>query len=49
MSLAENKDGYLEGQLLIAMPAMADQRFARTLIYMCAHSPEGAMAWWSIN
>ncbi len=43
MSLAENKDGYLEGQLLIAMPAMADQRFARTLIYMCAHSPEGAM------
>ena len=43
MSLAENKDGYLEGQLLIAMPAMAGQRFARTLIYMCAHSPDGAM------
>jgi len=43
MSLAETKDGYLEGQLLIAMPAMADQRFARTLIYLCAHSPDGAM------
>lgn len=43
MSFAENKDGYLEGQLLIAMPAMANQRFARTLIYLCAHSPEGAM------
>ncbi len=43
MSFAENKDGYLEGQLLIAMPAMANQRFARTLIYLCAHGPEGAM------
>ncbi len=43
MSFAENKDGYLEGQLLIAMPAMANHRFARTLIYLCAHSPEGAM------
>ena len=43
MSLAETKDGYLEGQLLIAMPAMADRRLARTLIYLCAHSPDGAM------
>ncbi|HEX7073234.1 MAG TPA: YqgE/AlgH family protein [Hyphomicrobiaceae bacterium] len=34
---------YLEGQLLIAMPAMADKRFARSVIYMCAHSDEGAM------
>jgi putative transcriptional regulator len=36
-------NGYLEGQLLIAMPAMADKRFARSVIYMCAHSDEGAM------
>jgi putative transcriptional regulator len=36
-------DGYLEGQLLIAMPIMTDKRFARSVIYMCAHSPEGAM------
>lgn len=35
--------GYLEGQLLIAMPAMADKRFARSVIYVCAHSDEGAM------
>ncbi|MFO7298518.1 MAG: YqgE/AlgH family protein [Pseudomonadota bacterium] len=35
--------GYLDGQLLIAMPAMADRRFARSVIYMCAHSDEGAM------
>lgn len=33
----------LEGKLLVAMPAMGDPRFERTVIYMCAHSPEGAM------
>ena len=36
-------EGYLEGQLLIAMPIMTDKRFARSVIYMCAHSEEGAM------
>ena len=35
--------GYLEGQVLVAMPGMADQRFARSVIYLCAHSKEGAM------
>jgi putative transcriptional regulator len=35
--------GYLDGQLLVAMPGMADERFARTVIYVCAHSLEGAM------
>jgi putative transcriptional regulator len=34
---------YLAGQLLIAMPGMRDPRFTRTVIYMCAHSTEGAM------
>lgn len=34
---------YLEGQLLVAMPAMSDKRFARSVIYMCAHSAKGAM------
>ena len=33
----------LEGQLLIAMPTMSDKRFARSVVYMCAHSPKGAM------
>jgi putative transcriptional regulator len=37
------KTGYLDGQLLIAMPYMSDKRFARSLIYMCAHSSQGAM------
>jgi putative transcriptional regulator len=35
--------GYLDGQMLIAMPAMMDERFVRSLIYICAHSSEGAM------
>ncbi len=35
--------GYLDGQMLIAMPAMSDERFARSVIYVCAHSTEGAM------
>lgn len=33
----------LEGQILIAMPSMGDPRFERTVILMCAHSPQGAM------
>lgn len=35
--------GYLTGQLLIAMPGMRDPRFAGTVIYLCAHSSDGAM------
>jgi putative transcriptional regulator len=35
--------GYLDGQMLIAMPSMLDERFARSVIYVCAHSSEGAM------
>ena len=35
--------GYLDGQMLIASPSMSDDRFARTLVYICAHSSEGAM------
>ena len=39
----ESARGYLDGQMLIAMPSMLDERFARSLIYICAHSSEGAM------
>jgi putative transcriptional regulator len=35
--------GYLDGHFLIAMPGMADDRFARSVVYICAHSSEGAM------
>ncbi len=34
---------FLDGHLLIAMPGMADDRFARAVVYVCAHSQEGAM------
>jgi putative transcriptional regulator len=35
--------GYLDGQMLVAMPGMPDKRFQKSLIYLCAHSAEGAM------
>ena len=37
------QSSYLDGQLLVAMPLMTDKRFARSVIYMCAHSDKGAM------
>jgi putative transcriptional regulator len=37
------RKGFLDGQLLIAMPSMPDERFSRSVIYVCAHSDEGAM------
>ena len=37
------KPGYLDGQILVAMPTIRDDRFSRTVIYLCAHSSEGAM------
>jgi putative transcriptional regulator len=36
-------ESFLEGKLLIALPGMVDERFAQTVIYMCAHSSKGAM------
>jgi putative transcriptional regulator len=34
---------YLDGQMLVAMPGMPDSRFVRSVIYLCAHSEDGAM------
>ena len=39
----ENKKGYLTGNLLIAMPQMEDERFVRSVVYVCAHTSDGAM------
>lgn len=36
-------EGYLDGQVLVAMPSLEDDRFSRTVIYVCAHSSDGAM------
>jgi putative transcriptional regulator len=33
----------LAGQILIAMPGMADPRFDRSVVLICAHSDDGAM------
>jgi putative transcriptional regulator len=38
-----NSGHYLLGHLLIAMPGMQDPRFSKSVIYLCAHSAEGAM------
>lgn len=43
MIVNPSQEGYLTGQLLIAMPTMRDPRFTRTVIYICAHSADGAM------
>ncbi len=39
----DTKTQFLDGQMLVAMPAMEDPRFSRSVIYMCAHSCDGAM------
>ncbi len=36
-------EGYLGGQLLVAMPGADDGNFAGSVVYVCAHSAEGAM------
>lgn len=33
----------LEGKLLIAMPGMGDPRFDKSVIFMCAHTDDGAL------
>jgi putative transcriptional regulator len=43
MSATVDPSAFLTGQMLLAMPAMADPRFAQSVIYVCAHTPDGAM------
>ena len=35
--------GYLDGQLLIAMPTLRDPNFARGVTFLCQHGEDGAM------
>ncbi len=39
----DSDSAFLDGKLLIAMPGMGDPRFDRAVIFLCAHSPDGAM------
>lgn len=41
--LSRRKRGCLDGHFLLAMPGMNDERFERTVIFVCAHSEDGAM------
>ncbi len=36
-------DSDLTGKMLIAMPGMADPRFEHSVVFLCAHSDDGAM------
>jgi len=40
---SRRNSSFLDGQMLVAMPGMGDTRFARAVIYLCAHSEDGAM------
>ncbi len=40
---AQNTKNGFVGQVLLAMPAMTDPRFERSVIYICAHNEDGAM------
>lgn len=39
----EDENEWLTGKILVAMPSMLDPRFERTIIFICSHSPDGAM------
>jgi putative transcriptional regulator len=40
---SQKPSGYLDGQMLIAMPSLQEGPFARSLVYLCAHRQDGAM------
>lgn len=44
-ALTEDSDTAMDltGKMLIAMPGMGDPRFAHSVVFLCAHSEEGAM------
>ena len=41
--MSESEAPQLDGKLLIAMPGMGDPRFEHAVIFMCAHSEDGAL------
>ena len=42
LTMTENQTSLI-GKLLIAMPGMEDPRFDQSVVYVCAHSDDGAM------
>src|SRR5256885_51053 len=43
MGRTVSHQGFMTGELLVAMPRMRDARFTRSVIYVCAHTGDGAM------
>jgi putative transcriptional regulator len=43
MGKSQALQGFMTGHLLVAMPQMRDARFTRSVIYVCAHTGDGAM------
>ena len=43
MTEQSDESGYLTGHVLVAMPQMEDPRFSRSVVYVCAHTADGAM------
>ena len=43
ITVEDGGESFLEGKLLIALPGMPDPRFERSVIFICAHSGQGAM------
>jgi putative transcriptional regulator len=41
--MSKRDAAFLDGQLLVAMQGMGDLRFERAVIFLCEHSPRGAM------
>jgi putative transcriptional regulator len=43
MAQPDDDRPHFTGMLLVAMPGMPDPRFSKSVVYVCAHSAEGAM------
>jgi len=41
--MSKNKEHFLTGKLLLAMPSIGDPRFDHAVVYICAHDENGAM------
>ncbi len=39
----DDEPTFLDGSILVALPGMTDNRFKSAVIYLCAHSKDGAM------
>lgn len=42
-NMVDVNENYLTGKCLISMPGIADERFDKSVIYICSHNKDGAM------